>query len=482
MTYAYIDRTGRRVEVQSFEGLVARLELGAILPSTLVYNPSEDRWAPAAEHEFLNPDPSWDAGSPPKLRGDRDGDATEGPAIDSLAAAPRQAAAPPGAEDSGLPAQVRDVPEDVIDDLDYLVRGLDPDRNPGAELPDPGERSGTPALPESLPTPSPSGGLESESTVPSFAAPASREEAAPEVGAAAGPAGGLFGELPPELASAAGTVSNRPSGSESRRRPAPPPPLPRSRKADPTWRRFLPVVGLAAALIGLAWFWSRDPVAETSGQRAARPGVDPRIAAAADDLVREAWAGTLEDLGGRVGGFDLPEGPGPQWLQGSYLASAGDYPEEGTYWASVWAGVRELREAMDEVFLLRLESIATAEGSGLPASRQEVVEEALALYEEADPGRAAVFDLAERVAMASRDLHDLLVIRQDDIAYEPFSRSTVSRDPVLEAVPGDPLLAQEMWTRIDEITRGLQDLNALLGVSTERFFLGLLTSLPPLPL
>jgi hypothetical protein len=60
----------------------------------------------------------------------------------------------------------------------------------------------------------------------------------------------------------------------------------------------------------------------------------------------------------------------------------------------------------------------------------------------------------------------LLVSREADIEYAPFRQQAVSRDPVLEAVPGDDELEDQMWANILRMTGALADVGALEQPST----------------
>jgi hypothetical protein len=70
--------------------------------------------------------------------------------------------------------------------------------------------------------------------------------------------------------------------------------------------------------------------------------------------------------------------------------------------------------------------------------------------------------LAE-LAVAALDLHDYLVAVEDRIRYDPFEDSSVPVDPVVEAIPLDEQVEEEMWGRIGRVAdefRLTQDLRA----------------------
>jgi hypothetical protein len=53
MRFVYIDSQDKEVSVPGVDALRLRIELGAIVDETMVYDASTDRWAPAADHEIF---------------------------------------------------------------------------------------------------------------------------------------------------------------------------------------------------------------------------------------------------------------------------------------------------------------------------------------------------------------------------------------------------------------------------------------------
>ena len=51
MRFAYIDSQGNEVEIPSEDALRLRIELGAIVADTQLYDGTADRWGPASEHD-----------------------------------------------------------------------------------------------------------------------------------------------------------------------------------------------------------------------------------------------------------------------------------------------------------------------------------------------------------------------------------------------------------------------------------------------
>lgn len=231
---------------------------------------------------------------------------------------------------------------------------------------------------------------------------------------------------------------------------------------------------------------SEDPVAATSssatgglvesgsGSTASVSGSDGSSAAAPANLERLAldvgiavsadMDAAMEEL---QEGLGLPEGPPPVWLEGAYLADAGAHPDVREYWqgyGSYVASMRALEESLyrgfvqNRVLRMRLD---TADASGLSAMILE-------RYERSQGGRELVYrDLAELAAEALT-LHETLSSRSASISYEPFLGGRLSRDPVIEAVADDPVLAERIWTSMDRIFERLERLQGLRPVSTAR--------------
>ncbi len=565
MRFQYVDRSGRKVEVQSLEGLAARLELGAITPETMLYDAVADRWAPAAEHEFFRSlvrPAGRDAALPvtppglvpspeevePVVEGggtDQDPDplGAKGPGSD------RPSDDLPPADESPPEEPGGDTPNAEGSDGESVYRGPEPqaqasfaeirdgtgagpnalfgllDLNDAPEVPDPfGAELDLDVLPD-VDTPPGDGGGEVEAAPPGVDTPVEDptldeplpadilpppEAPAPPIpprvegpgprvlslddlgaggdgpgaGSPAEGAGGPGGSGVEESGGREGDWRYVPGG-------PPPPPLKgvevpgeedepyfratRSSPAtlagggDPGRRTadLLPVLrtgGIALVLAVVVWF-----VGARWG-----PWADPRdrVPAELQAPFGTAWSGAYGDL---LQTFDamgrarpLAERPGRDWLEGVYLAFASRYPAEGEYWSGLGALVRDFRLSEDSLFAARVRS--RLEAQGLPDGDRELLfREALRRFEESRPARVRVYAQAEGIAAAAAELHGLLVQHEEEILYEPFTVSGVSRDPVIEAVPTNRPLAETMWSLIDRVTRGLQDMDAIMGVSTRSF-------------
>lgn len=221
------------------------------------------------------------------------------------------------------------------------------------------------------------------------------------------------------------------------------------------------VVAVLLALV-VVWF-AVDRLASGDGS----DGLPPELEARLVGLSGAAFADMLIAMDSIAALRNLPDRPGQSWLEGVYLAGASRYEDEGAYWMLLQDVLAELRAGEGEIFVSRLTKRADA--LALPDPQEELlVAEAIRRFEASSGSRAAVYGQAEAIARQASELHDLLVLHEEEILYEPFSRG-VSRDPVIEAVPTNRPLAEEMWDLIDGVTRGLQDMDAIMGVSTRSF-------------
>jgi hypothetical protein len=99
--------------------------------------------------------------------------------------------------------------------------------------------------------------------------------------------------------------------------------------------------------------------------------------------------------------------------------------------------------------------------------RALVVERGVAGFQAAARDRSLVYGQLEEVATAALSLHGFLESNEANIDYEPASGG-LSRDPILEAVPVNEELGDEMWSRVGDITDALDALGLLDRVTTER--------------
>jgi len=554
MRFIYIDQAGRMVEVRSLEGLAARLELGAINSSTLLYDVVSDRWAPAAAHEFfrtiarpaakegglpvtppgLTPSPDTlppavhpavedspgGGGEPTGEEDPPDTPPAEGAGpLTPLPEVPEGEFGEPTGDGRREPSEPSVLPRDGLSAPNQLFQWLEsdekgesagaagglledelglthipdfsgggtppPEPDPGAGVPTESElevemhpslREASPADPLPHPTPPMEGLAPPDATHPSLE-PGDRGDGSQEPDVAedpfmvergwaweadhppAGPTGPSpgFGEPSPPGDPADGSLPAPPPRARAPQR-SPHRPAPRPSRGFPLGRglALLALVAVSAWFVVDQWTWRAEaPVAV----------VPPELATTLSAVGGDAFRGMLEAVDSLASLRGLPPTPGPEWLEGIYLAYASRFPGVGAYWTAVGDFVEGIRTSEDALFRARLEAKVGA--LDLPGSSREILLEAgLGHFERSRLPRLRVYAELEGIARTAADLHQLLVEREDDIDYEPFTVSGVSRDPVIEAVPTDPPLAERMWSSIDRVTRGLQGLEALEAVST----------------
>lgn len=541
MRFLYVDRSGRKVEVQTLEGLAARLELGAITPETMLYDAVSDRWAPAGEHEFYRSlvrtpgrdaalpvtppglvpsteevepvvgtekveggDEEWSRSPEPRVRGsfageDAPGSSAAHNALFDLVELEGTETSDP--LDAGSDLSV--LPEEVVAPREIASPPLPPFRkgSPEVERPPPGS-AGSPEGPRELTLeeldfgepPAAAEGLESDlrpelapraeglelaaqaspGSTPEGVAGAREAEPAPEEDwryvPGAPPPGPLRGLEPGTgeeegywRATRSTPASGAAPGAARRRGPARRPP-------DAPVVRSVVLLGL---VLVAGWYaldrWG--PLGDTRAQQ-----VPPALRATLEGVSAAAFEDMLMAMDSIAMARGLPDRPGRDWLEGVYLAFASRFEAEGAYWVEVRDLVRDLRLSEDSLFENRLR--ARVGSLGLSSSQEgTLVEEAVRRFDAARGRRLRVYAQAEGIAAAAAELHTLLVEHEEEILYEPFTVSGVSRDPVIEAVPTNRPLAERMWSLIDRVTRGLQDMDAIMGVSTRSFVQGVIRGL-----
>lgn len=106
MRFAYIDSQGKEVSIPSADALRLRIELGAIVDSTMFHDASTDKWAAASDHEIYR-----------TLKREIDGDDGSGfiaPPPPTLGVASAEPPAPTVADEAATPEEAR-VDEPVVE-------------------------------------------------------------------------------------------------------------------------------------------------------------------------------------------------------------------------------------------------------------------------------------------------------------------------------------------------------------------------------
>jgi hypothetical protein len=525
MRFAYIDSQGKEVGIPTVEALQLRIELGAIVPGTMFFDASSERWAPAREHEIfrtlqreLNEKSDIAFVAPPPVLGLSQGATDAEPS--ALAVTEGDSAAPPPAAEEAEPLPPEPPPpapaapargeRDLFDvgkltftPLDDLVAALPQERGgappAGAPTPDGFERTSLSAAGEPV------------RDVGPLAPRGSDRASDPAAGKAGGPLdpaarSGWIDESPPAAAegppgwadedAGARSEGGLPEGSADLEEPPPPAraasrrasqggpqgaaelphaahPAPRSRAraaTRPAARQGPPVALLAgaallvAALAGAGWLgWSllRDGSGEAGPRYRA---VDiPALPPELEGTFRELAGGALADA--LVG------------LSERYRsAGLADEPPAD------WLAGQYLANAS------RFPEVA-AYWEALAGALASLRTEEEALFRSALEARAAAapVDAEDRATLVERGVAGFQsALPERDQAYEQLSAvftaalslhdfllrneddidyepaaGGISRDPVLEAVPASRQLGDEMWRRVDEITSALEAMNAL---------------------
>ncbi|NNL29701.1 MAG: hypothetical protein HKO77_01695 [Gemmatimonadetes bacterium] len=171
--------------------------------------------------------------------------------------------------------------------------------------------------------------------------------------------------------------------------------------------------------------------------------------AAVFEEARSAWAQTS------------PVGEPPsEWLEGIYLANAGDYSAVEGF----WSGMADFVDRVRGINLASFDAALTAElqARAMVADQMDAVRErADSGFVAATPERTAVFDRFDALVEASLALHAFLVANQDQIEYAPAA--AVTTDPVLEVNPATPAIREAMENLLDDVLASLTDLEALGG-------------------
>lgn len=179
-----------------------------------------------------------------------------------------------------------------------------------------------------------------------------------------------------------------------------------------------------------------------------------------------AMVDMIADFRGMQAEFRLTAEPRDDWLAGNYLANASQFRDVQEYWEGIEAYVHRVRDVDTQVF--HEHYVAQLQRAGIGG------DQGATLMERADSGFLATRDarfeayaLMDDLVRAALDLHAFLLLKEQEIAFEPAAGG-VSRDPVLEAVPSSPELKDQMWDMLDRITGALDALGTFDRVTTER--------------
>jgi len=275
-----------------------------------------------------------------------------------------------------------------------------------------------------------------------------------------------------------------PDSPKPRSRPAPPPEQeePRPRPSPPRRVRrrsyagflgWIVVLGLVGAggyygwqYLGSDFFRGRGREVEAVLPPVTIPEIPAVLEARLLEIGDRALDGTVSALHAIPGQMKLRSEPRNDWLSGAYLANASQFPDIEAYWTGIEGFVDRVRDTDASVFHDQFAAALAKAGIEGDTARM--------LQARADSGflatrsdRFEAYAEMDDLVNAALDLHQFLLTNEEAIAYAPAAGG-YSRDPVLEAVPDNKALGDEMWAMVDRITEALDALGSLDRVTTER--------------
>lgn len=491
MRFSYIDSEGKEIEVDSVESLALRVELGAIAPDTRLYDAVADRWAPAKEHPVFRSLSRGEELSEEDVVpiGSEDGEEPSAPVPEPSSDDPLgldfQVTM---AEDEKAEVEPTEPAAEEEDEADagLSLEGFEPFADEQQEASEPSQ---APPDDEEEPAGPPSWVAEEAGLVWDDEAEADEaEEEEPETEASATDESAGLPEWIQEApawdeeeeedeeedvsASAAPEWESDPPGEERSKEPRrsgedPVRPTHWDERTEDQPRRekirklvgtavLAAVVGVAGAYVAGAGVFGGAGAGEQEVElEPLVPVLPPDLREALNAAGEEAWAEAVTRAISEQELAALPARPPNEWLDGVYLATAGSYPGVDDYWRGVGEVVTSVRSRARETFADELRERLDA-AAGIAGERDRLLAVGIQEFELATPRREAAVQEVLAVVDASLDLHDLLVTREEDITYEPYTTPGVSRDPVLEAVPETDGLRLEMNTRLDRVLDAIE--------------------------
>ncbi len=159
--------------------------------------------------------------------------------------------------------------------------------------------------------------------------------------------------------------------------------------------------------------------------------------------------------------------PPSAWMEGIYFAHASRYPAAQSYWERYGSYMRYGQRELPVLFEAALRR-QVARSAIVPSAQEEVIALVLSDFEGRLPAMTSAFADLIGLADAALELHSFLVLKEDEIEYTPFTRSGVSRDPIVEAVPATEQTRVDFWKRLEGVTDRLEALGTLERVTTSR--------------
>lgn len=258
---------------------------------------------------------------------------------------------------------------------------------------------------------------------------------------------------------------------EPRNRPSPP----RRNKKFSLTPILLGIVGVGVVGGGGYFGWRYlQGRPDTSSTAAAVPALPPvtipdipaELLPRMRDMGEAALSETIQELGAMPAAMELPAEPSRDWLAGVYLANASRFRDVQEFWEGMETFLNRVRDVDTQVFHERYQAQIALAGLA-PDTAALLLERADSGFLATRDDRREAYVLMEDLIFAALDLHDFLLRNEANIEHDPAGGG-MSRDPVLEAVPNSRELGQEMWSRVDRITKALDALGTLDRVTTER--------------
>lgn len=456
--FLYLNEAGEEVEVGGLEELRACVAMGRVDENTLLFDAVTREWAPARAHSAYRLLADELEGPSAGIR--------PAPGAPGTGARPRKPDADEGDEQGQGHApdgQAEDIlgtlPESSGSELPKLTPLEEPEMPDAVELfLERQERERR--LEADEPTPSP-GRVENFHIV----------ERSDDLSQPPEPTPRAFEPEPPEGASESAEAGAAAGETRAARAPAEPPddivaptirvrqpPTPIRRRPVGRNRRRIAMVALGGLVAVAAWMFFANNGIEAGDLPATAssdgpPPPPPAPVGALADAVAAAQGSAFDEMvhvmDSLRSSYELQGGP-EGWLDGHYLATASEYPHVPAYWERYRAYTSELRSRDTALFRSGFVQRLREDGLEGPVLAMRLAS-ALEEFRASQPSREALYQGMDSLASRAVALHELLLLREGDVDYDPVQLGTVSRDPVMEAFPNDPELQREIWAHLDGI-------------------------------
>ncbi len=224
----------------------------------------------------------------------------------------------------------------------------------------------------------------------------------------------------------------------------------------------VPLGGLFAVVLLVSFLLELRPIDGAAANLG--PGEPPIGALSGLTASNERYSPRVAELRSELG---LTSTPPAIWLDGAYLAHPGRYPEVLEYWDAFRALVQALKREDMRLYRSGLEvHLRASELSDQERARAWLW--VVQTYDLRRERRREIFDEFQELAAAATDLHMLLVRYGGQIEYDPVGRAGVSRNPVLEFVTKDEVVAGALAEGLDRVLDTLGKVHGFEPVSTER--------------